>query len=57
MRSEAFKCQFFTFVSVVIPVVFFSLDCWSLLLEPVEDYSAPVTAEMSDECCFAVGRE
>jgi len=55
---EAFKCLFFTFVSVVLPVMFFSLDRWSLLLEPTEDYSVPITAEMSDDTClcsFAVG--
>lgn len=43
---------FFTFVSIVLPVIVFSLDCWFLLLEPMEDYSMPVTAEVGDDTCL-----
>lgn len=46
---EAFEGQFFTLVSVVPAVIFFSLDSWPSLLEPREANSAPVSAEMSDD--------
>lgn len=60
VRVEGLKCQFFTLVSVVLAVIFFSLDCWPLLLEPREDNSVPVSVEMSDDTCLCrltVGQE
>lgn len=60
IRAEAFKCQFVTLVSAVLAVIFFSLDCWPLLLEPREDNSVPVSEERSDDTCLChltVGQE
>lgn len=51
---------FLSSVSVVLLLILGLLDCWSLLLKPMKDYSAPVTAEMSGDtclCCFAGGWE